>query len=70
VAAREQIASYEANVLHYHGFPELYNEHGKIYTLPMYKSVHATGWIVNFEQARDMIRWTADTASHSCPTEK
>jgi len=54
--AEHQIDAYTANIIRYQGFPEVYSSDGKIYENRFYRSVRATGWVVNFEQARAMVR--------------
>lgn len=53
--AEEQYLQYENNILTSGGFPEVYHPSGKPYKHFGYASVHQTGWIINFEQARAMF---------------
>jgi hypothetical protein len=54
-AAVKQCKQYEANILKTGGYPEVYDPNGQPYSHHGYTSVHQTGWIINFEQARTMI---------------
>ncbi len=55
-AAQHQIDAYTANIVRYQGFPEVYTSDGKMYQDRLYRSVRATGWVVNFEEARAMVQ--------------
>ena len=54
--ARQQLKSYEENILKYKGFPEVYDKKGNMLSNIFYKSVRQTGWVINFEQARLMLK--------------
>lgn len=56
--AQAQIDSYTYNIKRYRGYPEVYDEHGDFFRQLFYKSIRQTGWVVNYEEARDMVRWT------------
>jgi len=43
-------------VLFYKGYPELYGQNLKIYQTPFYTSMIDTGWIVNFEYCRQILK--------------
>jgi len=38
------------------GFPEVYDSDGEMLTTPFYRSIRQTGWVIGFEQAREMYR--------------
>lgn len=38
------------------GFPEVYDADGEMLTTPFYRSIRQTGWVIGFEQAREMYR--------------
>ncbi|GAA4434275.1 hypothetical protein GCM10023169_41700 [Georgenia halophila] len=38
------------------GFPEVYGPDGEMLTTPFYRSIRQTGWVIGFEQAREMYR--------------
>lgn len=59
--AEQQITAYSRNIETNQGFPELYDEHGKMFVQTLYKSVRGTGWVVNFEQARKMVEASRQT---------
>lgn len=54
--ATENIEKYEDNMLENRGFPEVYDRDGKLLQTPLYRSIRQTGWVIGFEQARDMWR--------------
>jgi hypothetical protein len=54
--AGKHIKAYEKNMLHYGGFPEVYNPNGTLLQTPLYRSIRQTGWVIGFEQARAMYR--------------
>lgn len=53
--AREQYAQYENSIITTGGYPEVYAPSGEPYKHHGYTSVHLTGWIINFEQAKAML---------------
>lgn len=53
--AREQLAAYHHNIISTKGYPEVYDPQGQPYRHWLYSSVHQTGWVINFEQAREMV---------------
>ena len=57
--AQEQLAQYEKNIVTSGGYPEVYSPSGEPYKHHGYTSVHLTGWIINFEQAREMVRFVS-----------
>lgn len=54
--AQYQIQKYEDNIKKYGGYPELYDSNGLFFKQRMYESVLETGWVVNFEEARAMVK--------------
>ncbi|MCD8506968.1 hypothetical protein LRY58_01535 [Candidatus Woesebacteria bacterium] len=56
--AQDQIEAYTYNIKRYRGYPEVYNDQGDFFRQGLYKSIRQTGWVVNYEQARDMVQWT------------
>jgi len=54
-SASEQLTAYTANIQRYKGFPEVYDKQGKFLSNLFYKSVRQTGWVINYDQARQMI---------------
>lgn len=59
--AKDQIGSYSFNIKRYRGYPEVYDAQGDFYRQIFYKSVRQTGWVVSFEEARDLVEWAAKT---------
>lgn len=53
--AQHQLEAYTANIVKYRGFPEVYDAKGNMFRNLLYTSVRQTGWVVSFEQARDMV---------------
>lgn len=53
--AAKHLETYEYNISRYRGYPEVYNRFGDFYTSLFYRSVRTTGWIINYEQAFEMI---------------
>ncbi len=54
--ARQHIATYEQMIAKYKGYPEVYTTGGAMLRSPLYQSVRQTGWVVGFEQARELLR--------------
>jgi hypothetical protein len=54
--AKAQLEHYEAKMIEYGGFPELYDNGGRMLKAPLYRSIRQTGWVVGFEQARAIYR--------------
>ena len=54
--ANRHIATYEDRMVRYKGYPEVYDTHGNMLRALLYKSVRQTGWVVGFEQARQLLR--------------
>lgn len=50
------IAQYEAAMVEYGGFPELYDAEGRMLQTTLYRSVRQTGWVIGFDQVRAMRR--------------
>ena len=48
------IAKYEASMLRYGGFPELYDAQGDMMQTALYRSIRQTGWVIGFDQVRSM----------------
>lgn len=55
-AAKYHLDKYEANMVKYGGFPEVYGPDGSLLQTPLYRSIRQTGWVIGFEQAREMYR--------------
>lgn len=53
-AADYHIKKYEENMLRDEGFPEVYNPKGKLLQTPFYRSIRQTGWVIGFEQVREL----------------
>jgi predicted AAA+ superfamily ATPase len=45
-----------ADYFEYGGFPEVYDPEGRLLQTPFYRSIRQTGWVIGFEQAREMYR--------------
>lgn len=54
--ARRHLDIYEAKMIENKGFPEVYDNKGKLLQTPLYRSIRQTGWVIGFEQAREMYR--------------
>ncbi len=54
--AKYHIDKYEINMVKNSGFPEVYDPQGKLLQTPFYRSIRQTGWVIGFEQARQMYR--------------
>ena len=54
--AKFHIDAYEKKMLEYGGFPEVYDPDGRLLQTPFYRSIRQTGWVIGFEQAREMYR--------------
>lgn len=50
------IGKYEASMLKYAGFPELYDAHGNMMQTALYRSIRQTGWVIGFDQVRALRR--------------
>ncbi len=55
-AAAYHLDAYETAMLQNGGFPETYDKNGALLKTPLYKSIRQTGWVIGFEQAREMYR--------------
>jgi len=53
--AKQQLDSYSDKIVEYGCYPEVYDEHGKMFKNFFYKSVCQTGWVVTYEEARNMV---------------
>lgn len=53
--AQQQLTAYQQNIITTKGYPEVYAPTGKPYHGWLYSSVHQTGWVINFEQAQEMV---------------
>lgn len=56
--ATRHLDAYTFNIKRYQGYPEVYDQHGDFYRKKLYKSIRQTGWIVTYEQAREMLAAT------------
>ncbi len=54
--AGRHLAGYAARMLRDQGFPEVYDAEGQMLTTPFYRSIRQTGWVIGYEQAREMYR--------------
>jgi hypothetical protein len=54
--AKTHLDAYTFNMKRYQGYPEVYDQEGDFYKTPLYKSIRRTGWVVTFEQAREMYQ--------------
>ena len=54
--AEDHIAAYEDNIIKNQGFPEVYDKNGKLLQTLFYRSIRQTGWVIGFEQAREIWR--------------
>jgi hypothetical protein len=50
--ADRHIAAYEANIVRYGGFPEVYDNKGNLLETRMYRSICMTSWVIGFEQVQ------------------
>lgn len=66
--ARYQIDKYTDNIVTYRGYPEVYNADGRPFQTPFYTSIHRTGWVVTYEQAKQMLEYTEKHTQRYCPT--
>lgn len=55
--AQAQITAYTENILRYGCYPEVYDQNGKMFHRILYKSICQTGWVVTYEQARDLVEF-------------
>jgi len=55
-AAKHHLDKYEQAMVKNRGFPEVYDPNGKLLQTPLYRSIRQTGWVIGFEQAREMYR--------------
>lgn len=55
-AAQYHLEKYETKMLENSGFPEVYDAKGDLLQTPLYRSIRQTGWVIGFEQAREMYR--------------
>lgn len=54
--AGRHLDDYAAAMIRDQGFPEVYDAEGQMLTTPLYRSIRQTGWVIGFEQAREMYR--------------
>ncbi|ROR73799.1 hypothetical protein [Bogoriella caseilytica] len=54
--AGRHLAAYEDAMLAHGGFPEVLDSRVELLTTPLYRSIRQTGWVIGFEQAREMYR--------------
>jgi len=52
----KQIGLYEDNVVRFGGYSEVYDKHGEIFDRPFYRSMLHTGWIIDLEDARQILK--------------
>lgn len=53
--ASRHLDTYEQKIIQYGGFPETFNEKGEILQSGIYKSILITGWVVQYEHARQLV---------------
>lgn len=58
--AGRQLETYTYNIKRYRGYPEVYRDNGDFYRSLWYKSIRRTGWVVTYQQAREMYEWTRE----------
>lgn len=56
LTAKYHLDMYESKMLENNGFPEVYDSKGELLQTPLYRSIRQTGWVIGFEQAREMYR--------------
>ncbi len=54
--AQNNLQKYAQNIQKYGGYPELYDKYGKIFQTSFYRSLLHTGWVINYEEAENMIK--------------
>lgn len=65
--AGRHLAAYEAAMVENGGFPEVYGTDGAMLTTALYRSIRQTGWVIGFEQAREMYRAARRSAAPTGP---
>lgn len=65
--AGRHLAAYEAAMVENGGFPEVYDTDGAMLTTALYRSIRQTGWVIGFEQAREMYRAARRSAAPAGP---
>lgn len=55
-AANYHLRQYEAAMKRDKGFPEVFDRDGKLLETPLYRSIRQTGWVIGFEQARELLK--------------
>lgn len=53
--AEQTIAAYEGKIVEDHGFAETFDSAGNFLRSGLYKSIRTTGWVVEFEHAREKV---------------
>jgi hypothetical protein len=53
-SADYHITAYKKAMLENNGFPEVYDNRGKLLETPLYRSIRQTGWVIGFEQVLAM----------------
>lgn len=59
IDAQKHLDSYKKNILHYGGYPEVYNSAGKLLKTRLYRSVLHNGWVINYEQTKILLKAAA-----------
>lgn len=54
--AIESVARYNQKIEQYRGYPETFDAQGDFLQNAVYKSIRQTGWVVQFEQAKALLR--------------
>lgn len=54
--ARGYIKQYDQNILRDKGYAETFDAEGKFLRSTIYKSIRVTGWVVEFEHAKDLVK--------------
>jgi len=60
-AARKHLRAYEKTMRRDGGFPETMSRTGELYETLLYRSIRLTGWVIGFEQARNMYEAYAES---------
>lgn len=48
------IEKYQQKMIEYHGYPEVYDQKGRLLQTLFYRSIRQTGWVIGFEQVLAM----------------
>lgn len=59
--AQNYLDEYRQKMETYGGYPELYNDKGELFSIPLYRAVLHVGWVINYEQAQMIFNDTTQT---------